>query len=55
MPPALDPAALRTIIAHVEQQLAELDRRSGNCALCKSAELRMHLGWLRSMVTSRPA
>jgi len=55
MPPALDPATLRAVIAHVEQQLAELDRRSGNCALCKSADLRMYLGWLRSLVASRPA
>jgi hypothetical protein len=55
MPPALDPTTLRAVIAHVERQLAELDRRSGNCAQCKSAELMMHLGWLRGMVASRPA
>jgi len=48
-------ATLRAVIAHVEQQLTELDRRSGNCALCKSAELKMHLGWLRGMLASRPA
>jgi len=33
---------------------AEMDRRSGNCALCRWAELRQHLGWLRGMLTGRP-
>ena len=51
----LEPATPRAVIAHVEHQLGELDRRSGNCAMCKSADLRMHLGWLRGMVASRPA
>jgi hypothetical protein len=50
--PLLDPTNLRAVIAHVEHQLVELDRRSGNCALCRSAELKMHLGWLRAMVAS---
>jgi len=50
MPPPFDPATLRAVIAQVERQLAEMDRRSGNCALCKSAELKQHLGWLRGML-----
>jgi hypothetical protein len=54
MPPALDSATLRAVIAQVERQLAEMDRRSGNCALCKSAELKQHLGWLRGTLARGP-
>jgi hypothetical protein len=50
VPPALATATLRAVIAQVEHQLAEMDRRSGNCALCRSAELRQHLAWLRGML-----
>jgi hypothetical protein len=53
MTAALDPATLRAIIARVEHQLAELDRRSGHCALCRSADLKMHLGWLRGLLAWR--
>jgi hypothetical protein len=50
MPAALEPATLRAVIPKVEHQLAEMDRRSGNCARCRSAELRQHPGWLWGMV-----
>jgi hypothetical protein len=36
----------------VERQFVEMNRRSGNCALCKSAELKQHHGWLRGMLAS---
>lgn len=49
-PPSLDPATLRAVIAQVEHRLSELDRRVRNCALCRSAELRAHLGELRLML-----
>jgi hypothetical protein len=50
MQPILDPATLRAEFAQVEHQLAEMDRRSGNCALCRSADLKAHLGELRLML-----
>lgn len=51
MPPQPpDPATLRVVITKVEHRLSELDRRVGNCALCRSAELRAHLGELRLML-----
>jgi hypothetical protein len=50
----LDPETLRAVIARVEQQISELDRRTANCALCKSAELKQHLGWLRGMLFGPP-
>jgi len=34
----LDPETLRAVIAQVEHQLAELDRRSANCTLCKTTD-----------------
>lgn len=50
MPPDLDAATLLAIIARVEHQLHELERRSGECALCYSADLRRHLGELRALL-----
>ena len=52
MPPDLDPATLRAIIARVETQLHELDRRLAGCSMCRSADLRHHLEWLRSQLQS---
>jgi hypothetical protein len=52
MPPQLDPATLLAVIARVEHQLRELERRTGECALCHSADLRRHLGELRGLMAS---
>ena len=51
-PPALDAATLRFVIARVELKLAELERRTGECSLCHSADLRRHLGELRALLAS---
>jgi hypothetical protein len=50
VPPGLDPATLLAVIARVEHQLRELERRTGECSLCHSADLRRHLGELRGML-----
>jgi hypothetical protein len=50
MPPALDRATLLAVIARVEHQLRELERRTGECSLCHSADLRRHLGELRGLL-----
>jgi len=51
----LDPETLRAVIAQVEQHLAELDRRSSHCTLCRTTDLKRHLGWLRGMLTGPPS
>ncbi len=43
-------ATIRFIIGRVEHDLSEMGRRSGHCALCKSAELRRVLGELRVLL-----
>ncbi len=47
----LDPATLHSVIAQVERQL----QQPGSCALCQSADLIQHLGWLRGLLTIHPA
>jgi len=49
MPPSLDSATLVAIISRVEHQLRELERRTGECNLCRSADLRRHLGELKGL------
>jgi hypothetical protein len=46
----LDLATLRAIFATVERRLYELGRRSGACATCRSADLRLHLDELRGLL-----
>jgi len=50
MPPALDPATLLAVVAKAENHLRELERRTGECSLCHSADLRRLLGELRQML-----
>jgi hypothetical protein len=38
----------------VKRQLAVMDRRFGNCAQCKSAELQQHLRWLQAALANGP-
>jgi len=45
-------ATLQAVIARVEHQLAELDRRTAECSLCHSADLRRHLGELRQLLSA---
>ena len=49
-PNPLDRRTLETVIGGVGLQLAELERRNGQCALCHSAELRRHLDYLRLLL-----
>lgn len=49
MPSAIDPTTLLAILSRIEHRLAELSRRTGHCALCKSAELRAVAAELRGL------
>lgn len=50
----LEPAAFGAFVADVEHQFAELDRRPGNCALCKAANPCLPKKRLRVTLNSRP-
>ena len=50
MPSALDPSTLQAVMARVELRLSELSRRTGHCALCRSAELKAVSAELRGLV-----
>jgi hypothetical protein len=52
MLPQLDPATFLADIARVENQFRGLERRKGTCALCRSADLRMHLVELRGLIAA---
>lgn len=50
MPSQLDRWTLQAIVERAEHHLHDLDRRSNNCALCRTAELRSFVRDLRHLL-----
>jgi len=47
---SLDRRTLESVVGRIGLQLAELERRAGHCALCRSSELRRLLDQLRTLL-----